>query len=855
MSLLSEIYEYLEYERLIEEGRDPRELLHYKFQGIPSEVIDKVIDIDPTKKKSYSQWLLSKWGDESHTIVDNLENGRIEQLFQHYKEHQDIQIKDCPSVADGLRAFVPEEDSVLTKSTQPTTYIENLEKEVDSELANDFDIVFDEDDWVIAVPNTYEAECKLGENMKWCTANSFGNGYSYYERYLSQGGKFYVNFDMANSESRNGKDYPYTRYQFHFESRQFMDKDDNPVDLYEIGLPEGAIEFYEQEGYDPSEFENEEARLERYYGQRYENQFDLNDNLYLNIEFDDNYNYHEPNDNTSFYVFDDNDERDPISWQEIPNPHSEDVVIVNNENYLILKGKYENKLLVINETNGYREWSAYEIGKYIELPEEIGVFGLDARGCYSVFLTNGSSSYDNLTVKNCENIFVNRDCTNGTKYEEIFVETVGDGGYHSLFAISYDTSGMECIVKRDIPTNGEYFTLTENGLVEGKFRSYRIYDDDEYDEGASDFMSYHLEEELENGDYIISCVFRDQYGVENEYHNILKRGTKEPLLNQWFTKFMFIVGSLYVVAKGGTQVGYFKQENGEQIGEWYNKSLAIDREYQICGGRCRDRIDIISAIDGEVIANFKELLTKYGANGKLIVLDYDGTTKCFDYINKKFCLTELTDFKRFFSYGDENWLTCQIGNSGEKAIFDFDSQKIVVRGLKDIKRVDNWNRDYVTLTKLNGKENVFNLKGGTQVFSSDVDFIYGFNDYVHVILYSLGNKYYAYDYEAKETIFSCAKVGNIEIDDETGFILILNENRNTRLCFRKDGSEYVFNSWETSVGGHRYGRSMTDSNIPQNVVDLYNKVTSQQLSVSEQFRKMVKRINEATRLSRIDFVD
>ena len=62
--LLNFIIESIEYDRLIEEGKDPVEVLHYKFQNIPSEIIDDVIAIDPTKKKSYSQWLLSKWDEK-----------------------------------------------------------------------------------------------------------------------------------------------------------------------------------------------------------------------------------------------------------------------------------------------------------------------------------------------------------------------------------------------------------------------------------------------------------------------------------------------------------------------------------------------------------------------------------------------------------------------------------------------------------------------------------------------------------------------------------------------------------------------------------------------------------------------
>ena len=296
-NLLKEILERVEYERLIEEGKDPVEVLHYKFQHIPSEIIDDVIAIDPTKKKSYSQWLLSKWDDEKDTIVNGLKSGRIAKLFQHYKEHNDIQIKDCPSVEEGLRMFVPEEDTVLTKSDKPKTYIENLGTEVDSSLANDFDIVYNDGDWIIAVPNTYEAECKLGENMRWCTANHFGNGESYYNNYLSEGGKYYVNFDMTKPENAKGKDYPFTRYQFHFESNQFMDKDDNPVELDSIGIPDGAKEYYSDEGYDTDEFENLEARMDRYNEQRWGCSWRINDDLLLNIAYDDDFQFQEPDGN------------------------------------------------------------------------------------------------------------------------------------------------------------------------------------------------------------------------------------------------------------------------------------------------------------------------------------------------------------------------------------------------------------------------------------------------------------------------------------------------------------------------------------------------------------------------------
>ena len=172
---------------LILEGKDPVELLKYKFSNIPEDIIEKVVSIDPTKKKSYSQWLLKHWKDEEGYIENGLRNGNIKRLFDYVKGHQDVELKDISSVEEGVKMYVgedSEEDSVLDKPSGPTEYVKNLHANVDSELANDFEIVFNEDNWLIAVPNTYEASCKLGEGMKWCTANAFGNGESYYNEYL-----------------------------------------------------------------------------------------------------------------------------------------------------------------------------------------------------------------------------------------------------------------------------------------------------------------------------------------------------------------------------------------------------------------------------------------------------------------------------------------------------------------------------------------------------------------------------------------------------------------------------------------------------------------------------------------------
>ena len=722
-SLLREILERIEFERLIEEGKDPVEVLHYKFSYIPSDIIDSVIEIDPTKKKSYSQWLLSKWNDEKDVIMDNLENGRIEKLFNHYKNHNDIQIKDCPSVEDGLTAFVPEEETILGKSSKPKTYVKNLGMEVDSSLANDFDIVYKDDDWVIAVPNTYEAECKLGENTRWCTANHYGNGRNYYNNYISKGGKYYVNFDLNGQETLNGKDYPFKRYQFHFETNQFMDAKDGPVELQELGLPDEVNDFYSDEGYDPDDYDNMEARQERYEEQRCASEIRLNDDLVLNISYDDDLEFVEPDESTDFYVFDINDDRDPITWDEIENPDTagwDNVVLLKTDYVILLRCKYGDEVLALvhNSTGGgWREWEATLLKDYITLPNNSGVFGLTDKSVFTVLSGDLFETYEKLKVDSCDDMFVNEQCTKAYEAENeenVFVEVVHNG-FHSLFNISISAlmgDDLICVVYKDVPVNGDYFTINEQGLIEGEFRNYRVYDDSEYDDDQEDsnVLKYDLEATLATGDYLVSVTDSSSHGKDCVY-NILKKETKQPLIDIWFDEFIAFSKYLYGVKKEN-KIGFFNMNSGQQVGRWYDDFRGLDQERDVICGRVgtarfgsKEVFDLLSGYENKVIGTFDLILSREPINNKLIVQTTDGSTRrVFDYVEHKFYFPELDGFTRISDYAHPYIFICRFANTDELGIFSLASQKVLIRGIKDCSIIDNkFDAYFIKLTKMNGK--------------------------------------------------------------------------------------------------------------------------------------------------------
>jgi len=99
-------------------------------------------------------------------------------------------------------------------------------------------LVYDGDNWrVIEIedkgPVGKEAACFYGGNnqeTRWCTSSP---GLSYFERYIKDG-PLYVIFNPNDTDIAPTTGLPKTRYQFHFPSNQFMDKDDRQQDLVQL---------------------------------------------------------------------------------------------------------------------------------------------------------------------------------------------------------------------------------------------------------------------------------------------------------------------------------------------------------------------------------------------------------------------------------------------------------------------------------------------------------------------------------------------------------------------------------------------------------------------------------------------
>ena len=212
-------------------------------------------ELGKIKAGSYVPWL-----------IKNYLQPKTESSFGDYSYERDVKrskevfLEDLYKVTDDLKKFerfkgrLPQEMRDINKLTADQLY--DAVKDFDLTLATTTKaerksapvhpgakLVFDGPNWrVVEIEDKgqvgKEAACFYGGNnveTRWCTS---APGASWFERYIKDG-PLYVVFDPNDTDVSPNTGLPKTRYQFHFPSNQFMDKDDRQQDL--VGLLNGPM--------------------------------------------------------------------------------------------------------------------------------------------------------------------------------------------------------------------------------------------------------------------------------------------------------------------------------------------------------------------------------------------------------------------------------------------------------------------------------------------------------------------------------------------------------------------------------------------------------------------------------------
>ena len=164
----------------------------------------------------YSVWIGNMYANGSIKLGDIPELKTALVTYDKNKS-QLPSIKDCRSLSE-LIEWVKDLSDDFKPVRKQSKAKANLEK------------VYEDNEWVVYVPHSHEAARRGGEGTHWCTASE--NDYCY--NYYIEDGPLYINVRKSDG----------AKFQFHFESDQFMDADDGPVRLSRIGLSEGVVDFY-----------------------------------------------------------------------------------------------------------------------------------------------------------------------------------------------------------------------------------------------------------------------------------------------------------------------------------------------------------------------------------------------------------------------------------------------------------------------------------------------------------------------------------------------------------------------------------------------------------------------------------
>ena len=202
----------------------------YYENSLSLENFVEIISSDPTtplkndipdKLGQYSKWLLSIYKKGNLKIEDCYKAKKYLKQFHDLKRTNILH----PNQRDiGKLNSLPEIYKIVVKFSgtgkpqQDENYLINDRFLIKTEKAKLF---FENAQWLVVIPSTFEASKFYGNNSQWCTQYP-----NMYENYTNDG-PLYIFIDKAKL---NHHWEPNRRLQFHFESSQFMNINDSGID-------------------------------------------------------------------------------------------------------------------------------------------------------------------------------------------------------------------------------------------------------------------------------------------------------------------------------------------------------------------------------------------------------------------------------------------------------------------------------------------------------------------------------------------------------------------------------------------------------------------------------------------------
>ena len=178
----------------------------------PNDIINHFAqNADPSQNKQHTQWILKQYKNKSIRQEDHPRINTALSLFQkHQSKLPRKDLNQYRSLNDLEDSLEPYKETISNKE----------QKKLDKSGAEK---IHDENGFKVYHLKTKEAACHYGKGTKWCTAADKNN---MFHNYNDRGPIYYI-------EGKNNKGER-KKYQFHFNSKQFMDDKDSDIDMNEF---------------------------------------------------------------------------------------------------------------------------------------------------------------------------------------------------------------------------------------------------------------------------------------------------------------------------------------------------------------------------------------------------------------------------------------------------------------------------------------------------------------------------------------------------------------------------------------------------------------------------------------------
>ena len=192
----------------------------------PQYVVNR---IDP-QGGVYSEWIIK------NLLKENFNSTTFERFISEdfYKVYEDLQkyhkykklfknlgedLNNPNTIKLGDINQIKSFDDLYEKLRLLEPYIEKEEEKSELKAAEkDAEKIYNSENYLIIIPKTREASCAYGRNTRWCTAST--GSYNYFDNYNTQGPLYII----INKKTKQ-------KHQFHFASKQYMDENDDPVEV------------------------------------------------------------------------------------------------------------------------------------------------------------------------------------------------------------------------------------------------------------------------------------------------------------------------------------------------------------------------------------------------------------------------------------------------------------------------------------------------------------------------------------------------------------------------------------------------------------------------------------------------